>query len=666
MTRYEFRLLFWNIFVWLLNFYLSFASGNQMQPMDVLINLIMLGLSTWIINWTIKKWIVLNKVTKDLTNASSKIYEDSEYNNGHKLWGLYPRYDSLFKTKELQKPYDLYISEAERQKQEPVSGITCNIEDYINNDLINSLVSRNRMNQMPGVLTGLGILGTFIGLSLGLQNFTTGTSDEILQSIPPLMDGIKVAFYTSVYGMILSLVYNLTFKHKMELAENTLNQFLSIYEEKVLPDPVNDVLNKFLQYQQEQSEQLKIFAGNLGKQIAKGIGQQLSESLAPQFEHFDQTVKDFTNIAAQNQLEGIQRVVDKFVDEMNESLGDRFKDLGGVLDRTYKLQNANADQMQEILTKTGSMTGSISQIDTASQQIITALEGYITKVEALQSVINQNFESVGQRLQNTQTILVQQKQYIEDLTKVQKSVADAQITYSSAMKEQTGLLQKTEADIRNSAAAVSTDMQGAAKELHAASTEMSSQINESVKASFEQLKKELDQLRSETDKVLSDSFRQQIQELTKASAAISANMQNSADTLAKAAEGMNPKILDSFSRTFELFDRNLAEIEKHLSGTISQMHSETARVPEVVSDAYAGIKASLDETRNGIRASLDQTASEINNMVRTLEHDRQIMTKAYLASMEAVNSAAARLEASSITTAETADPAAQDSDHAEA
>lgn len=44
----------------------------------------------------------------------------------------------------------------------------------------------------------LGILGTFIGIIIGLLNFNTESIDT---SIPVLLGGLKTAFITSIVGM---------------------------------------------------------------------------------------------------------------------------------------------------------------------------------------------------------------------------------------------------------------------------------------------------------------------------------------------------------------------------------------------------------------------------------------------------------------------------------
>jgi hypothetical protein len=56
----------------------------------------------------------------------------------------------------------------------------------------------------PTLLSTLGILGTFIGITLGLLKFDVG---NINASIPVLIDGLKTAFFTSIVGMLTSLIF---------------------------------------------------------------------------------------------------------------------------------------------------------------------------------------------------------------------------------------------------------------------------------------------------------------------------------------------------------------------------------------------------------------------------------------------------------------------------
>jgi len=55
-------------------------------------------------------------------------------------------------------------------------------------------------NTAASILTIVGVLGTFIGIFAGLQEFTTDSS-KMQESISKLLEGLKFAFGTSIVGI---------------------------------------------------------------------------------------------------------------------------------------------------------------------------------------------------------------------------------------------------------------------------------------------------------------------------------------------------------------------------------------------------------------------------------------------------------------------------------
>ncbi|MBR5065284.1 MAG: carboxylesterase family protein, partial [Oscillospiraceae bacterium] len=54
---------------------------------------------------------------------------------------------------------------------------------------------------IPNLLTSLGILGTFMGLSRGLSSLNFADSARLISGIPDLLSGMRFAFGTSVAGI---------------------------------------------------------------------------------------------------------------------------------------------------------------------------------------------------------------------------------------------------------------------------------------------------------------------------------------------------------------------------------------------------------------------------------------------------------------------------------
>lgn len=66
------------------------------------------------------------------------------------------------------------------------------------------LIQKRRwVENLPSLISTLGVIGTFAGITVGLINFDTGDLDN---SIPLLLEGLKTAFFTSLAGMIGSLI----------------------------------------------------------------------------------------------------------------------------------------------------------------------------------------------------------------------------------------------------------------------------------------------------------------------------------------------------------------------------------------------------------------------------------------------------------------------------
>jgi|GEM_PF-1309148 len=82
-------------------------------------------------------------------------------------------------------------------------------EIFNESTLARGLIGNRLFNAMPGLLTGLGVLGTFIGLRYGIGSLELGGDqlEDLDNSITPLIKGSSTAFATSVWGVLASLVF---------------------------------------------------------------------------------------------------------------------------------------------------------------------------------------------------------------------------------------------------------------------------------------------------------------------------------------------------------------------------------------------------------------------------------------------------------------------------
>jgi len=62
--------------------------------------------------------------------------------------------------------------------------------------------SPSTADKAPAFLTTLGILGTFVGIAIGLMDFNTM---DISRSVPTLIDGVKTAVWASAFGIFCAI-----------------------------------------------------------------------------------------------------------------------------------------------------------------------------------------------------------------------------------------------------------------------------------------------------------------------------------------------------------------------------------------------------------------------------------------------------------------------------
>ena len=143
----------------------------------------------------------MNNLGASLNLASTKL-EEYFQTQGAKSEKLSSRLDSLFDHSYLDKKMKNFLVGMRRSKE----GIV-DLEEYLNDEELDSYVHKRMLEMIPDILTSLGILGTFVGLVWGLRNFEPSSYESMTSSVSMLVEGIKVAFLTSIYGVSLSIVY---------------------------------------------------------------------------------------------------------------------------------------------------------------------------------------------------------------------------------------------------------------------------------------------------------------------------------------------------------------------------------------------------------------------------------------------------------------------------
>ncbi len=317
---YYFLFLFYGLVTVFILYINGVFTGGEKSAVNLAINIGFLAIIGVIFLISAFSFGRLNRVTDELVAASLKLQKEYKEAEGKNLWPSYQDNKDVFENEELRTAFHKYQMRLRSMRTKRGYVGTCDLEEYINEELLDR-VGMNYFNSgVSGALTGLGILGTFLGLSMGLGSFDGNDIFTISDNVGPLLSGMKVAFHTSVYGIFFSLVFNVMYRSIMADAYGKLDSFLSVFRQAAMPAAVTEDENtaSMVVYQAKISHSLK-------------------------------QIMDLMRGQAHEQTAGVERIVDQFMERLQETMGTELSQLGAALKTAGDSQQAYVSGTKELM-----------------------------------------------------------------------------------------------------------------------------------------------------------------------------------------------------------------------------------------------------------------------------------------------------------------------------
>ena len=160
-------------------------------------------------------------------------------------------------------------------------------------DASDSELKKNRkwVEQLPSLIATLGVIGTFVGITIGLMGFD---EKDIEGSIPTLLDGLKIAFFTSLLGMTGSLILSRRVNRaydKIEDENDDVKKIVAAIKElqesndkgrkEMVQALQSDSLKEYIEQMADDLEEVKASLKNIQKSMNESSdsnsGKQLAE-----------------------------------------------------------------------------------------------------------------------------------------------------------------------------------------------------------------------------------------------------------------------------------------------------------------------------------------------------------------------------------------------------
>lgn len=218
------------------------------------------------------------------------------------------------------------------------------IENYISEDELDNHIHKRLLEMVPDILTSLGILGTFVGLVWGLKNFEPNNYEAMTNSVSALVEGIKVAFLTSIYGISFSIVYTYGMKSEYSYMTEMLQAFLEKFHAHVMPTAENESRNLLMLNQKNQTMAMQKMAQEFSVQLAGSF----EKVITPTFVKMNESLDTLTTTVVHGQRDAIRDILDVFLQEMNHSFQMEFQGFNEALTQMTQAQKENVQYTSEL------------------------------------------------------------------------------------------------------------------------------------------------------------------------------------------------------------------------------------------------------------------------------------------------------------------------------
>ena len=488
---------------------------------------------------------------------------------------------------------------------------------------------------LPGILTGVGIIGTFYGLMIGLNHFDPSTPEQVSSSVNNLLRDVLYAFLGSAFAITFSILITWLEKFCLAKCYKYLEKFTAaldaLYDSGVgeeylaslvkssnesatqarhlkesLVTDLRDMLLHLANSQKVENERLATTLSTTyretGQQFAEQVSGAIENSLKSPLDKIAgavQTASGDQSGMVQNML---QDVLTAFMAKLDTTFGQQFTNLNEMMGQTVgaiqTMQTGFGALLQDMRqVSDDSRQGSaqlieqlLSEMKSGQQAMQAGMNDMLTSLQTSVAKIGAEGEGAGERMAR----------------QLEKMFADSEAREKAQAEHMTAFIEAIQNSVQQG--------QSATMEKMAASVEL---LGEQLGSLFGQIDKGQQQisanqqanqqsLHEQTQRVMSE-VDDQIKQLVET---VASQHQGTTETLRLLAEQTNRQIQDMHTGADKM--RLAAERFEHAGDRVSEANHLTADVLNKAQSAGS---------------SLSLATSELTSVVADYRNNREAVSK---------------------------------------
>lgn len=492
---------------------------------------------------------------------------------------------------------------------------------FFNTHTLAKQVTENRLiAAVPGFLTAIGVIGTFVGLQLGLAGLNLGAGASVVEmqvGISNVVDGAKVAFLTSVWGVALSVFFNFGEKWLEQRIRNRIRRLEDSIDRifpRIRPE---DQLQVIAENGTESRETLQGLAEKIGEKMqeamvtaTQGIQSSLEKSLSEIMAPAINKLVDETSQGNQKALEGL---LQKFMD----GFGAQGTQQRQALDDVSSKVNDSVDAMRNSMTEFVSQLKN-SQLDSGEREkeLISSISHQVSQlVEESNSISKQLTSFVEQQVTELSTSLGKHEQSSakreqELVSKISEQVSELVTGSQEQGKMLTSFVEKQVSGLSNTFA--EREQSSAQREQELVS-KISEQVSELVTGSREQGETLTNFVKSQLSEVV-ESFNDR----EKRTASLEQTRAENIEAQSIAIGNLTSDLIASVEKTIKdqvQSSSALIEQGRSLQTSVESSVHASAQSSQAMKESALELRVSAENMRD-LSSHLSDAGSKLSNAIK--------------------------------------------------
>ncbi|MCX2779246.1 anti-phage ZorAB system protein ZorA [Microbulbifer thermotolerans] len=540
---------------------------------------------------------------------------------------------------------------------------TLDAEHFFNGrTLAPGLTSSRLLSATPTFLTAIGVLGTFVGLTLGLADIQVNADkiDTLKSGVSTMINGAAVAFMTSVWGVGLSLVLNVIEKLVERSALNKIRQLQQKIDYLYPRIPVERSLVQIEAASNETKEALQELHERIGDRLQEavsGVGDSMQQAFTDAINKvMGPAVQALVDNTSQQSSAVLEKLVTNFMEGMKsagseqgarmqaaaEDLRSAIGHIGGRIETLFKTLDEQQLRSRE-------------QTEAASQRFAHMLEQLRQDAEARQEEMEKRYRQLAEQLGSASQEQVDaiRQAASEQQSRLGQAFENAVSSLNELLAEQARAAAERETQLENRFRGQLDNLSEKQQQLLAAVAEGTQQAQRQMAQMAEQHRSLMHELNAVTRSVESSS--QHMSNSSTQLGVLSANLKQATEILDTRLQAVTASLKNAGEQNRSLAEQLMrqAQMLKQLQDELNQAIVHFGRAAELAESGFRSLDQHQRSFLEGIGQQFRNLGASLQQQVKAVEEQAAEWLQSY--SREVRTQVSERMEQWNETTLQFAD-----------